>query len=1297
VFRLRNQIPRICTALAVFLLGAGVCLAVDVGSGSPSDGIAQKFVNAFFRNGFAYVVTLPPVNNVQRFGSTGLVQEFREAGGTGRLALVKATSTLAAANGSVEVAQVLADVYSYYSSIGVNTAGYPTVDTLTCPQASAQSAACRYQFFDKNYALFVYAAATLNGQNYAVRDPFYTKWTALGGIAGLGAPTDIERNVTASSVTATVQAYANGAIYNVTSGTLSGRIFVVAAPVYAVYQRAGGHDGYLGLPTSDDVSLTGGGHRQSFQGGNLDYSPGSEPVVRMPVDSISILPFNTNPIQLTLGDTLGFRANLYTAAGVALADRTVTWISTNSRVVALESTAGSPNATARAVGAGTAIVSAVSEGKVSPAVRISVTAPCCQIGEGAPTPVITQAIQDAVTRNRLTIALPARSPAQRIGLGYAQELFSTGAQPVRYLVAKPDQSPSAYVVTGDFLARYDQTGGLAGSLGYPASDAAASGRQLFQNASALAGSPVRLVTGAILAKWTGLNFENGAGAPVDEAASVLASTGNRGTRQTFAKGVIFAAANGGAQFVSGLILDRYQAVGGPAGALGQPVSDEYGLDGRRRQDFEAGFIDFAPGDAVAVEHGAARRPAVSAAPSGTVVAGSRLRLSVTGFPDGAALRVSITDQPDFSITAANGAYSWETYVPLTAPSKTYAIRAADTKSGAVADGSYSVKSLAESRLQLVKSQGDTQTGPPGAQLPQKLRVLLQDENGTPVTGVAVTFAASPGGQITPATAVTDESGQAEAVLRLPPAEGLALATAEASRLVATFSARSTASSLSNFPAFVQADPAWGSAALGKGAATIGQKGALLTSAAAIVRYYQNRGDLSGLPVDPGALNQFLQSFCATGADGAPVCDGFLGGAGGGEQVVNLWRIGGMAGGRLDVSIEAPDVAAVRDLLAQGSPALLALSLTANGAPAGGHYVVAIGVAADGSVLIRDPNPGLGRASLNEYLAGGAASQAALAGVIRLLPRTPAPGGFLVAAISQPAGALEPLALDVASAAGPCGTFADLPDTGGPLVSRFRYCDGAQAVYQLSLGAALSSRAILTDLAPGGRRSELGGSGAAVAYKVTRPDGLIAVAPQDVSLSPEGVVNPATLAAGIAPGGLMTILGSGLAGAGGDSAVEVNGVASRVVLQSPFRIDAEVPPELGPGNYALQVRSPYGSAAQSIDVSAAAPAIYRGGVENQNGLVNGPLRPVMRGQLLIVYCTGLGVVVPSGNLYRTEAPVSGILNGVELQVSFAGLTPGFIGLYQVNLAAPLSLAPGIDLPLALRQLERDSNTVFVAVQ
>jgi uncharacterized protein (TIGR03437 family) len=1315
----------LAVTLSLLAVASVICLAatIDVGSGAPSEGLTQRFQNAFFRNGFAYLVTLPPVGNVQRFGGTGLIQEFNAVGSTStatsagpRLALVKATmSTALPTDGSVDVAQVLANVYSYYTSVGVNTAGFPTTDTINCPKVTA--IACEYQFFSKNYVLFAYDSSTFNGDNFAVRDPYYTKWQGLGGINGLGPATDIERNITVNGGNATVQVYVNGEIYNNTSGTLNGRVFAVTTPIYAAYVKTGGNSGFLGLPTSDDLVLTGGGHRQSFQGGNLDYTPGSDPVLRLPVDSIQILPYSSSTFQLKQGDTLALHANLYTSNAAILTDRQVSWVSSNSRAVVIDG-ASSLTATARAVGQGTALITVVSEGKTSPAITIAVTAVCCQIGEGAPNPAITQAIQDAVTRNRLTIALPTKSTVQRSGAGYTQELFSTGTPSVRYLLAKADQSPTAYVVTGSFLARYEQLGGPAGSLGYPASDGAVGGHQSFVNSSALASNPVRLVSGGILAKWTLLNFEDGAaGLPTAEAASIVASTGTKAQQQVFAKGVIFAATSGArtgqAQLVAGLILDRYNAVGGPGGAFGLPVNDEFGLDGRRRQDFENGYIDYAPGDAVATEHGAARRPAVSSTPANTVVAGSRLRLSVTGFADGATLRVSVTDQPDFVVTAPTGSYIWETFVPLSAPSKTFTIHAADS-TGVTADGSYSVKALTESKLQLVKTQGDAQTAAPGAQPAQKLRVQLQDENGTPVIGIPVTFAASPGAQILSATTITDSTGQAEAAVRLPLAEGLALVTAEAARLVSTFSARAAAVSLPNYPTFLQSDAPYGSTALGKGTATVAQKGALLTSAAGIVRYYQNHGDLSG-SVDPGALNSFLQKLCHTGSDGAEVCDGFLTNPDGGEQVVNLWRIGALIDGKVDVSVETPEVGTVRDLVSQGSPALLVLTLTVNGAPAGGHYVVATGIRADGAILIRDPNPDFGRGSLDEYLAGfqagGQSWQGALGAVVRLIPKAQSATGFLMSAISQPAALIQQLTLDAASVAGPCGQPVDFPDAAtltvsAALVSRLRYCDGSQAVYQLSIGGTQAYRASLNDFASGGRRSDLSGGAGATAFKATRPAVQLVLAPQDVSLTAGGVVNGATLTPGIAPAGLMAIFGSGLSGPGADSTVTVNGVAATIVSKSPFQITAQVPPDLTPGTYPVRVESPYGSSEQAVPIRASAPAIFlvsgnlaqgNGSVTNQDGGMNSAAAPVTRGQSLTIYCTGLGAVTSAGNFLAAQIPVTVVLNGLEMQPSFAGLTSATLGVYQVNVTVPVATPPGIDLPLLLRQGGSDSNTVFVAVQ
>jgi len=166
----------------------------------------------------------------------------------------------------------------------------------------------------------------------------------------------------------------------------------------------------------------------------------------------------------------------------------------------------------------------------------------------------------------------------------------------------------------------------------------------------------------------------------------------------------------------------------------------------------------------------------------------------------------------------------------------------------------------------------------------------------------------------------------------------------------------------------------------------------------------------------------------------------------------------------------------------------------------------------------------------------------------------------------------------------------------------------------------------------------------------------------------------------------------------------------VVSQSPFLINAQVPPDLPPGTYPIRVRSPYGSAEQMADVRATAPAIYvapsdlasgipnpSGVVANQDGTINAPLAPGKRGQVLTIFCTGLGAVSTEDAQFTAQEPVTVILNKVEIQPTFAGLSPPEVGLYKITVTIPMATPPGIDLPLLLRQAGGDSNTVFVAIQ
>jgi uncharacterized protein (TIGR03437 family) len=1318
---------------------------LDVGTGAPTPTLQNQFVTSFFRNGFNLLVSLPPIAKVRSLG-TGFVQEFNDAQKTGAKLALATLSPSAPASGNDStggVVQLLADLYGYYTTVGAAIAGLPLFDTLNCPPID-QTNSCTWDIFDKSYALFAYHAPLATAQNFTIRNLagsttilFYTEWTARGGIAGPGRPVDVETAITAFPVppattgnTATVQTFANGAIYSVTSGINKG-LFTVMQPIYGQYVTSGGPTGSLGLPATEEIVLSSGDHRQTFEGGVVQYTPGGGgPVIRPPVFSVLLsgAPPGTT-LTLNLGQSVTLTATPTSPTGDPLTDRPVSWSTTNSRVVTITTTAGNTATNTggvvvvKAVGGGAASLTAASEGVASQKLNVIVISPCCQVGDGAP-PVVQQSFQDALTRNRISVQTPVPGPAVRVGAGYIQMVQSADASAAAYILAESDKVGTAYVVGGAVLAAWQSMGGAGGTLGYPVTDVSAGGTQRFENGAALAGNPVRLVAGGILTKWGLLGYEAGAaGVPLSDSTVFATFGANSGVAQGFAGGAIYNATAGPrssqAYFVTGLILSRYNAIGGPGGDYGMPTTDEFVTAGVHQQNFEGGNIAWSAGDSAATEHPAAKTPGLIVSPA-TLSAGSRARFAIVGFPNNSTLRVSVAGQPDFIVTTSNGAYTWDMFIPLSAKSGVTAVHAADTKGSAAADGTLTVRGFNDNRVAAVIVQGDNQTGPPGALLPLALRVALRDATGLPIVGVAVAFEASSGAQLSTAAAVTDANGQAETLVRLQSAEGVTLVTAAAPGVAlssVTFGLRSAAASLANFPKFQQT----GDIKLGGGPATIAQKGALLTAVAAILRYHQNRGEL-GVPngsADPAALNQFLTAWCPTDAKGTQLCDGFLAASASGEQVVNLWRAAEFTGAA-DVEVAAPIPSAIVDFLAQGSPVLLSLAISLNGAAAGGHFVVATGIAADGTILIQDPSPLFARTRLADYLSGfntaGGAWKAVVRGVARFALRSPLSTRFLLAALGQPAALIQSLATDISSAAGICGQPFELfdsvdsagnpPATGlsspGPLLSRLTVCDGAQPAYQILVGTAQPWAAQLTDLAPGGSRTDLSGSAPAT-YRAARPQFYLTLGPQAVSFTAASVVNGATFTPGIAPGGLVSIFGTGLSGTGKSTTVDMDGTAMRLLFATPFQINAEVPLTMAPGVHTIQVQSVYGSAQQPVTVSAVAPGIFLignpplGAITNQNFNLVGPFNPLPRGQSLVIFATGLGAVTQTGQLSRTSAPVTVLLNDAELPVSFAGLAPGFIGLYQVNVTIPAGTPPGLGIPLALKVGGQQSNSALVALQ
>ena len=229
----------------------------------------------------------------------------------------------------------------------------------------------------------------------------------------------------------------------------------------------------------------------------------------------------------------------------------------------------------------------------------------------------------------------------------------------------------------------------------------------------------------------------------------------------------------------------------------------------------------------------------------------------------------------------------------------------------------------------------------------------------------------------------------------------------------------------------------------------------------------------------------------------------------------------------------------------------------------------------------------------------------------------------------------------------------------------------------------------------------------------------------------GVLNGAGFAAGparVAAGSLVSIFGRQMtagATAFADSIplptslagmqVLIQGIAAPLLFVSPTQINAQVPQELA-GQTLITVQILLNGVAGPVTFTLLAPtgpgifAINQAGTgqgailhASTQGAVssNSPAKP---GEILEVYANGLGTTSPTvvTGQAASSSPISSVvltptafIGGVSAPVRFAGLAPGFVGLYQVNVEVPAG-APNGDDPLVLISNGVNSNPVTVSV-
>jgi uncharacterized protein (TIGR03437 family) len=183
-------------------------------------------------------------------------------------------------------------------------------------------------------------------------------------------------------------------------------------------------------------------------------------------------------------------------------------------------------------------------------------------------------------------------------------------------------------------------------------------------------------------------------------------------------------------------------------------------------------------------------------------------------------------------------------------------------------------------------------------------------------------------------------------------------------------------------------------------------------------------------------------------------------------------------------------------------------------------------------------------------------------------------------------------------------------------------------------------------------------------------------------------------------------------------VFVNDVAAPLYFSSAGQIDFEVPFEVAPGPATVRVER-NGQRGNSIfaRIASSVPRfiLLNGGpyaiMTTPDAVLTGiPAHPVKNGDVVVIYTIGLGPTSPAVKT-GVAAPTDPLAKVPGVQVcfqpnspfteakcgaaEFAGLTPGFVGLYQVNADVPSLPAGDVQLFFVVNGVA--SNFVQLRVQ
>lgn len=194
----------------------------------------------------------------------------------------------------------------------------------------------------------------------------------------------------------------------------------------------------------------------------------------------------------------------------------------------------------------------------------------------------------------------------------------------------------------------------------------------------------------------------------------------------------------------------------------------------------------------------------------------------------------------------------------------------------------------------------------------------------------------------------------------------------------------------------------------------------------------------------------------------------------------------------------------------------------------------------------------------------------------------------------------------------------------------------------------------------------------------------------------GVANGASFQQTFAPGGILSVFGSQLSPSTQSASsvplplsmsgveVLVNGVVAPLYYVSSTQLNIQIPYETPMNSSVVVSVNTNGQlTTQSFQVSAVAPGIF---TSSSGALV--PTATAALGQEIAFYITGAGAVTPTiadGAAPASSTPLSSLpqpsqattvtIGGTQATIDFIGIPSGLVGVVQINVTVPASLAAG----------------------